>query len=410
MRARYRNPLPPTKRLRVERFLRLALAFFLLATGLGLVLRYALVADVGVVTFGHALHAHSHTLYFGWAGLALFTLFFERVGATDAVARRTLGAVVVVSAATFVAFLHSGYARPGIIVSTLALGVWGFAVALFLRRAKGQRDADVTWLRVGAWYIVVASTAAGARVVVLVTKADPLWGKLAVAAFLTAFAGFFLFGVVGLLTRFLAERGAPLDARLLRWQLGWMTPLTALTFPLGVPGAVDTPLWPMARAAAVLLVVPAGLWLANLRMASQRIGPHLRRTLMGLAFAWAAKSIFEVGAALGFAPLAATSRQAVVMQLHLILLGVVSTSLLLLVRERLGRATGPGLVLHLAGVAVMCSGLLLAALAGFTALQLAPMGLWLAFAGGAAVVLVDVALVVDALRAPAAGAATSSRA
>jgi len=388
----------------VERFLQAALGFFLLATGLGLVLRVATVATVPGLAFAHALHAHSHTLYFGWAALALFTLFFDRVGATDAAVRRVLGAVVLVSAATFAAFLHSGYGRPGIITSTVALGVWGAAVRLFFVRARAVRDADVTWLRVAAWYVVLAAGAALARVVVLVTKADPLWGKLAVAGFLTAFAGFFLFGVMGLLARFLAERGAPLDARLLRWQLGWMTPLTALTFPLGVPGSVETPLWPLARLSALLLVVPAALWLANLRQASERVARPLRLALMGLAFTWAAKSIFEVGAALGFAPLAATSRHAVIMQLHLILLGVVSTGLLVLVRERLGRPAGWGLVAHLAAVAVMCGGLLLAALATFTDVQLAPAGLELAVSGGALTYAADVALVVGALRRPRASA------
>jgi hypothetical protein len=381
----------------MERFLRLALLFFLLATGVGLVLRYAMVEPVVGLVFGHALHAHSHTLYFGWAALALFTLFFERVGATDPMVRRALWAVVGVSLATLVAFLHSGYGRPGVVVSAVALVVWGLVVGLFFRRAHGRSERDVAWMRVGAWYVVVAALAAGARVVLLVTKADPLWGKLAVAGFLTAFAGFFLFGVVALLMHFLEQRGAKLDARLLRWQLGWMTPLTALTFPLGVPGAMETPLGPLARVAAVLLVVPAALWLANLWSASHSVAPGCKHVLRSIGVMWAVKAVFEVGAAFGLDALAATSRHAVILQIHLVLLGVVSASLLLVVRARLGRVTGPALLLHQAGVGVLCFGLLLAALSSFGAASAARLGLWLALAGAAVVWVVDLALVLDGL-------------
>lgn len=387
----------------MERFLRLSLLFFLLATGVGLVLRYATVAPVPGLVFANALHAHSHTLYFGWAALALFTLFFERVGATDAFARGVLWGVVGVSLATFLAFLHSGYRTPGVVVSALSLVAWAFAVGVFFRRARGRREADVAWLKVAAAYVVVAALAALARVVLLVTKQPPLWGKLAVAAFLTAFAAFFLFGVVGLVAHFLEQRGARLEPKLLRWQLGWLTPLAALVFPLGVPGAMDTALGPMARVAAVLLVVPAALWLANVWHAARDVAPGCRRVLRSLGLLWALKAVFEVGAAFGLDVIAATSRHAVVLQLHLVLLGIVSAALLLVVRARLGRATGPALLLHQVSVGVLCLGLLAAALASVSApaAALGEPSLWLAMAGGAMVWLVDAALVLDALDLPA---------
>ncbi|MCC6333737.1 MAG: hypothetical protein IT380_07095 [Myxococcales bacterium] len=382
----------------MERFLRLSLGLLLLATGLGLLLRLALVVPVPFLVFSHALHAHSHTLYFGWAALALFTLFFERVGASDAAVRRALWLVVAVSLATFVAFLHSGYGRPGVLVSASSLGVWGVVVTLFLRRARGRRELDVAWLRVAAWYVVVAVGAALARVALLVTKQDALWGQLAVAAFLTTFAGFFLFGLVGLFARFLAERGAPLDERLLRWQLWWMTPLTALTFPLGVPGAMQTPLGPLSRVAAVALVVPAALWVANLWSASRHLASTVRLVVRSVAVAWALKAILETGAAFGLTALAASSRHAVILLLHLVLLGVVSAALLLLLGQRLGRPSPGALLVHQFGVAVMTAGLLLVVGATTAGWPGGRLGLWLAFAGGAVVVAADGVLTALLLR------------
>ncbi|MEW5740877.1 MAG: hypothetical protein AB1938_18300 [Myxococcota bacterium] len=392
----------------MERFLRLALLFLLLATGLGVLLRAAMVTPLSFFSFGDALHAHSHTLYFGWAALALFVLFFERVGATDVTVRRTLWLVVAVSGATFVAFLHSGYGRPGVIVSAASLVAWGVVVTLFLRRARGHRDADVAWLRVACWYVVVAAGAALSRVVLLVTRQEPLWGKLAVAAFLTTFAGFFLFGVVGLTARFLALRGAPLEARLLRWQLGWMAPLTALMFPLGVPEAMETPFGVMARVAAVAAVVPAALWLANLWHASRRLERGLRLFLRSVAVAWALKASLEVGAAFGLTALAATSRHSVILLLHLVLLGVVSSLLLSLIGARLRRDVTGALLVHQLGVVVMSVGLLLAVLAASGGWKTGVGGLWLALAGGAVVVGADLALTIRCFEAPASGEVMAS--
>jgi hypothetical protein len=381
----------------MTRFLRLALLLYLTATGVGLVLRYATAAPLPGLNAAYALHAHSHTLYFGWAALALFTLYFQRVGATDAAVQRVLWTIVGVSVATLLAFLHSGYGLPGVIVSAASLVVWGVAVGLFLRRARGHRAPDLAWLRVSVGYVVAACVGAGARLVLLVTKADPLWGRLAVAFFLTTFAGFFLFGVVGVLAHFLEERGAPLDARLLRWQLGWMTPLTALTFPLGVTGGMDTLLGPLARVAAALLVVPAALWLVNLWSATHQLPVGSRRVLRTIAAAWAVKTVLEAAAAFGLHALAATSRHAVMLQVHLVLLGVVTAALLLVARAHLGRVTGPVLLLHQCGVGVLCLGLLLASLATTAAWPTGTFGLWLALAGGAVVWVVDVALVLEAI-------------
>lgn len=44
---------------------------FLAATAIGVVIRGAMMGGPLPLPFDHLLHAHSHVLYFGWAGLAL---------------------------------------------------------------------------------------------------------------------------------------------------------------------------------------------------------------------------------------------------------------------------------------------------------------------------------------------------
>ncbi len=384
-------------------FLRLSLVLYLVATTLGVVLRTALVAPVEGLNFQFALHAHSHTLYFGWAALALFALFYERLGATDRRPRLVLWGVVVVAVATFGAFLYRGYGPPGVIVSTVALVVWAFAIGLFLWRARGMEGIDLAYLRVSVVYIGIAGCSALARVVILFKRVeDPLPGRLAVFGFLHAFAGFCVLGLMGLLARYCEERGARLDERRLRWQLWLLAPLAALTFPLGVPGGMDSALGPPARVAAVLLAVPAALWVHNLWTAAGRLDARARPAVRTLAAVWAFKAALELLGAFGLAETAAAARHPAVLYLHVMLLGVVTASLLLLSRASL-RLESPWVVhAHQGGVAVMTLGLGLASGPAFFPSLGLPLvaGLWVATAGGFAVVLVGVVATVEAWLLP----------
>lgn len=372
----------------MPRFLRIAVLLYLLATGLGLFLRYAVASPVMGLDFQNALHAHSHTLYFGWAALALFTLFFRALGADDAAVRRLLGALVGLSLATFAAFLHSGYHLPGIIVSACALPILGWAVVLVWRRARSHRSVEATFLRIAAAYVVLAGVSASARVVVQVVKpADPFWGELAVFGFLHAFGAFFAFGLMGLLARWLREHGAPLEHRALRWQLGLQTPLSALTFPLGVAGGSESFLGPTARLAAVVLVVPGLLWAWNLGKASGALPPGPRAVLRTLVVAWLAKTAMEAAGAFGLAELATAARHPAILYLHVELLGVVTAGLLFLLLDALGKPAVGSVLLHQAGVAVMAAGLGVASLGPVLGWSVpAGPGLWAAVAGGAVVV------------------------
>ncbi len=372
----------------MARFLSVALVTYLVATTLGVVLRVALVVPLDALNFINALHAHSHTLYFGWAGLALFSLFFERIGAVDRAARRVLWAVVALGAATFVTFFRFGYQLPGIIVSAASLPILAWAVTVFLRRAKGQRSLDLTFLRVALAYVGVAGGAALGRVVVQVLELeDPLPGNLAVFGFLHAFGAFFLFGVQGLLVRHLEQRGAVFSRRALRWQLGFATPLAALPFALGVPGGSDSLIGPTARLSAVLLVIPGALWLWSFGRALRQCDRATQRGLWPVWGWWALLTGLGVLGAFGWAEAATRARHPAILYLHVELLGVVSAALLALVRARREGARPVPLLVHHSGVAVMTLGLALAGAPALFGLDLpVSVGLWLATLGGALVV------------------------
>lgn len=383
---------------RTDRFLLAPFAFYCLAIALGLALRVFFVRPFALFDFGHAVHAHSHTLYFGWVGLGICALAFARIGRES---RTLLGALAAVSAATFVAFLEGGYALPGIVVSTCALLVWATAVVAFLRGARGQGGVDVAFLRAGMAYAGLASLGAWARVAILAARvSDPLPGKLAVFAFLHDFAWFFVLAIFGLVAWLAPHLGTRLDERLLRLQLWLTVPFAWLTFPLGVAGGNTGALGAVARTATVALAVPAALGCWNLWTAARTARGGGRAALRWLAFWFAAQAAMELAGALGLADAAVASRHLAILYLHALLVGFVSFGLVLALLVRLG-APLPRLAvaLHHGGLLVMAAGLALAGGAAFGLGALAGAGLWLAAAGGAALLLGALSFATAAVRA-----------
>lgn len=255
--------------------LRGATALLLLGVGLGAVLRVGQVWPVELHV-ANATHAHSHTLYWGWAGLALFALFFERLGVTGRVATAALGGVAVVGLLTFGVFWVFGYARPGVVLSAALVVPFGAAMVSTWRGLRRARGADVPFLRAAVVFVAVSYAAAMSRVVLKVLHVDdPLYAALAVHGFLASFGAFFTLGVMGLQ---LAELRGPLPGRDVVLAFVGVFPWGALQV---VPGVEASPLGVFFRVSAVLMVVPAVAWL---RLVFSR-GTWIMRVT---AVAWAA--------------------------------------------------------------------------------------------------------------------------
>ena len=344
----------------------------LLGVALGAVLRLGQVTLVDGLPVGNATHAHSHTLYFGWAGLALFTLFFERVGATGRFARAVLGALAVQGLLTFIVFLRFGYERPGVVLAAATLFPFLAAVVIFCRAARKQRGADLPFLRVAAVYVLLAYVSALSLVVFKVMHLDnPLFSALAVHLFLGAFGAFFVLGVMGLVVRAL---GAPrVTSPALGLVLGMSAPLLALPSVLTVPGVTQTALGSLARVAALLLLAPAAAWVVWVfRHSAQRADRWLWRS-GALAFCFT--TLLMALVATGALGELIFNRHAVVMGVHLQTLGVVTAPLLLLLESRLPRPSLHALWLHQLAIMTLLGGLALAAFApGRLGLVLAALG------------------------------------
>lgn len=359
----------------MNRALAAAFGLLLLGVGLGAVLRFGQLSPMALDA-GHATHAHSHTLYWGWAGLALFTLFFETVGATGRGARLVLGALAAQGLATFVVFLRSGYAGPGVVLSALTLLPFFAAVVIFLRAARSFRGAEVAFLRAAAGYVVLAYVSALGRVVLKVMHIDdPVLAAVTVHLFLGAFGAFFSLGVMGLTVRALGMKPGPL----LGVVLGIGAPLLMWPAALTLPGLDQHPgLGALARFSAVVLLVPAAAWSAWVWQASAASAQ--RWLWRSASFAWALGVLLFALLATGGLSALVMNRHAVVLAVHLQTLGVVTSSLLLLLELRSAQPSTHALWTHQAGLALMLCGL------GSAALWPGRVGLVLAALGGVALV------------------------
>src|SRR5690606_32066574 len=124
---------------------------FVLATLLGVLLRGVYVGWSVGVPFDHLLHAHSHSLYFGWAGLVI--LAAATSGFTTA--RRWAWASLILGLPMAVAFLIQGYGPASIAASTLVMVAWYGAIYSWWRH---RRHADrVPGFAASFAYVLVAS-------------------------------------------------------------------------------------------------------------------------------------------------------------------------------------------------------------------------------------------------------------
>ena len=356
------------------RIVRAAFLFYVLASAVGVVLRISMVVPLPGLAVDHLLHAHSHTLYFGWAGLAVWALVLARLPGS-APLRRVVGATVVVVPVLFAAFLAQGYAPMSIAVSTIVMLLWYAAIGLWWQETRHETGVAAAYLRAGFAYVVAASfgvwVLAGLQVTGLGT---PLAESLAIHAFLLGFGRFLLLAVVGLLLDAAPRLSLSLRETDFARPFWWWVALGWVTFPLGVPGGPEVALLgPAARLAGLLLLYPAisaarRLWAGGGRWIGKWLGGCLGAT-----------ALLEATVALAGTPaLVAGGRHGVVLYLHVFLLGFVTTALFVV----LGTSDAV-LAVHVRGVTVLLGGLALAVV-GLTSvgLTVAALGAVLAWVAG----------------------------
>lgn len=366
-----------------SRFARAAAAAYVAATLLGVVMRFELLGARSGIPFDHLLHAHSHTLYFGWAGLGI--LAAARAGLRVTKPLRWAGVAVTMAVPfLYFGFLATGYAPFTIGASTAVMVGWYVVAGAWCRQLANFDPIAALAFRYGIVYLVASTLGIWALAGIQATGGTALAEDLAIHAFLLGFGWFVVFMVVGGVMAHQDRLGLAFGERATRWTLhGWAVAAWAV-FPLGVVGGAEmTGLGPLARAAGIALMVPGLAWVVVVWRAAKH-GPM--QLLHRLSVLWFGLTIAATAAAavLGSEGLHMAGRQGVVIFLHALFAGFVTPVLVVLISRRLPIGA---LWFHHAGLAVMVLGLVIIAAGGsLFGLRLAAAGavsLWVAGIGWA---------------------------
>jgi len=371
-------------------FDRAALAFFSAAALVGVFLRtkYVFPHFLDSLKFGNLLHAHSHTMFFGWVTLALCGAIYRelaRLRGAPLDGRRLVPlqwwGTLLASAGALVSFSLSGYSPLSIALATVNMVLWYAAVAVIWRNTPQDRPVWGGFYRAAAFYLALSTFGTWLLTVLQVTghAGTPLWSTAPVYFYLSNFIdGWAVLGVIGLLYQMAAplpaDRGysLPLAERQLRWQAALTLPaylhyLSGLQLPLALRLS--------GAAATALLLLPALMMAYNLRglfrpMSDRDVrragGPIALLLLRSAVIYFLVKAVSEAVSVLpGLDRLVygAGGRQWVVLGLHATLFGLVSLALMAEGVRRVHRGYALRLATSgvLAGLAAMLAFLLAAA-------------------------------------------------
>ncbi len=235
----------------------IAITFFILAGLTGVLFRMGMLGtDLFGLSLQNIRHAHSHLMFFGWAGLVPFLIATQtRKGNLRQPSIRlqkiALWAIVIVSPITFVFFLLWGYQPVAIgeaqlplsaICSSFVMIAWYVFAIGYWKSNPEISDADHSWFSVALMLLLISSIGAwGVGVLQLFDVENILFAKAMTHFFLGTFTeGWVVLIVMGLIAQSLKLQSSDfyLSPSTLRAMIALGAPLT---FAYGIPNTMLTP-------------------------------------------------------------------------------------------------------------------------------------------------------------------------
>ncbi len=318
-----------------------ALFNFLIAAGLGALLRFAFVEEVPGMNYRYWLHAHSHVAMLGWVYLALYALLIPAFLTGEQARRPLYQRLFRLTQLSVLGMLFSfpvqGYGPVSIAFSTLH-ALLSYAFVYYFLRDLRQRPQflSIRFARSALFFLLFSTLGLWVLAPVMAGGGKgSTWYFLSVQFFLHfQFFGWFLFAVFALLFKRMESERLALPARPARLLYGLLLAGTLLTFALPATWANDAPLLFAANGLGALLQVAAAFVLWRLLRAPwrawSRLLPAGAKTFFLTALAAFVLKALLQGITLlpSVAVISYTIRNFMIGYVHLFLLGVVSCFLL----------------------------------------------------------------------------------
>jgi len=184
--------------------IKVALAYFLIAALLGVLLRSFPSIDIPF-NYRYIVHTHSHIALLGWVYLALTTLIYKlfvQSSMTDRKYRRIFWATQLSLIGMLLTFPFTGYALFSIVFSTLFLFVsyWFFWFFKMHARREFRKTNAYSCIVAALWYLVISSLGPWALGGIMGTLgAESVWYRLAIYFYLHfLYNGWMIMALVGL--------------------------------------------------------------------------------------------------------------------------------------------------------------------------------------------------------------------
>ena len=322
----------------MRKYYRIPLIFVLLASLLGLFLRWQFSAPTSGIRYSFFLHAHSHVTFLGWVFNVLYLSILEH-NVSGQYHKRLLRIFILLQTlvvAMMISFPIQGYGAFSIVFSTLHTIAALILVPLFFIHTK--RD-----LRVSTWFARAAS------VFFFISAAGPFslgylmgsglgqtnWYNFSIYFYLHfQYNGFFLFGIFSLYYQLLEEkkiRFSYSQAKTFgRWMAIACVPAYTLSTLFARPGIAFNLI---GGGAAVIQMIALIIFLADARILKQALRTNfssLTYKIFQLALcALVLKCLLQLASAHPqVADLAYYMRPVVIAYLHLVLVGIITLFLL----------------------------------------------------------------------------------
>lgn len=266
-----------------KRYLGIPILNFLIASLLGLFMRYAFVGSISIpFRYKYLIHAHSHIAILGWVYLALFGLFVSGFLPTWYKRYKRLFWITQVSVVGMLfSFPFQGYAAASIVFSTLHVIVSYFFIYYFWRDTKNQRSVASKMIHAALLYMFISTVGLWFMAPIMAMKIQGGWDQVAIQFFLHfQFNGWFVFAVLGLLFRKLKIE----DSANFRKFFLYLSLSLPLTFALPVSWYFKSPVWWWSNAIGILFQLLSVWYLVQMLKPSFKLywknADRLKRSLI----------------------------------------------------------------------------------------------------------------------------------